>query len=193
MKPVADILNHLLRQTPAAQHALQQQAGKTVAFTLVPVTVRLTIAVDGTFLPAASDAIIEATIKLTPSDALRLLAGEKPQQVVRLEGDSALAADVGKALQLLYWDIEEDLSKLIGDVAAHSLVSHAKEMAANGKAKATSLAEMAVEYWQEEQPLLAKRSQVDAFNRAVDTLRDDAERLAKRFDKLEQLLREKTS
>ena len=42
----------------------------------------------------------------------------------------------------------------------------------------------AVEYLVEERRLLASPAQVRTWSRAVDTLRDDVERLAKRIDRL---------
>ena len=47
---------------------------------------------------------------------------------------------------------------------------------------------MLSEYWQEEQPMLAKKRHVQRFVSEVDVLRDDTERLAKRIEKLEAKL-----
>jgi ubiquinone biosynthesis protein UbiJ len=41
------------------------------------------------------------------------------QQHLRIEGDVMLAATVAELAQKLRWDWEEDLSRLVGDVAAH--------------------------------------------------------------------------
>ena len=41
------------------------------------------------------------------------------------------------------------------------------------------------EYWTEEQPLIAGARDIEAFNRAVDQLRDDAARLEKRIERFE--------
>ena len=55
-----------------------------------------------------------------------LLAGNKPS--VRIDGDVQLAADVSWLIDHVRWDIEEDLSRLLGDAPAHGLMQVAKAM-----------------------------------------------------------------
>jgi len=50
--------------------------------------------------------------------------------------------------------------------------------------QALNVAEMFAEYWQEEDPLIAKKRHVETFTHAVDDARDDTERLEKRLEKL---------
>jgi ubiquinone biosynthesis protein UbiJ len=45
---------------------------------------------------------------------------------------------------------------------------------------------MFAEYWLEEEPLIAKKTHLAQFARDVDALREDAERLEKRLERLEQ-------
>jgi ubiquinone biosynthesis protein UbiJ len=47
-----------------------------------------------------------------------------------------------------------------------------------------NLARSFAEYWTEEQPLIARASDVEKFNRDVDRLRDDVARLEKRVENL---------
>ena len=56
------------------------------------------------------------------------LAGKAPP--VKIEGDVQLAAEIGWLADNLRWDVEEDLSRLIGDAPAHTLVSAARQMLA---------------------------------------------------------------
>jgi ubiquinone biosynthesis protein UbiJ len=104
----------------------------------------------------------------------------------RLEGDAELAANVGKVLQQLEWEYEEDLSRVIGDIPAQQLVSLGKRAVTEGRRQAESLAGMLAEYWVEEQPLIAKKRHLEEFSTEVDTLRNDVDRLAKRLKKLER-------
>ena len=82
------------------------------------------------------------------------------------------------------WDYEEDLSQLIGDIPANKISAFGKHAVNTAKEQASNLAEMISEYWQEEQPLIAKKRHVEAFIQEVDQLRDDTERLEKRLSKL---------
>ena len=66
-------------------------------------------------------------LKLSLTDASPLamasaiLKGEKPG--VHIEGDVQLAAEVNWLIDHVRWDYEEDLSQLLGDAVANSLVS----------------------------------------------------------------------
>ena len=186
MKLAAGAINHLLQQDPRAKEQLRTYAGKTVRLALTPFETLFTITADGEFQPSIEGATAEASIRLGPSAALRILANEPPEKLVKVEGDTELATEIGKILRQLNWEYEEDLSKLIGDVPAHELVTFGKNMLARGQRQATILAEMFVEYWQEEQPMIAKRRHVEQFTQDVNTLRDDTERLAKRVERLEK-------
>jgi ubiquinone biosynthesis protein UbiJ len=50
------------------------------------------------------------------------------------------------------------------------------------------MTEMLTEYWQEENPLIAKKRHVENFVEEVDHLRDDVDRLEKRIEKLKHAL-----
>jgi ubiquinone biosynthesis protein UbiJ len=183
----AKAFNHVLHQNAWATERLRAFAGRRVKLSLLPFEASFIIAESGDFLPAPEGAAAEAAIILTPTAALRLLADRPPEQLVKVEGDSDLATEIGKVLRQLQWEYEEDLSRIVGDIPAHQLVSMGKRAAAESKRQATSLAGMLAEYWLEEQPLIAKRRHLEQFSKDVDALRDDVERLAKRLEKLERI------
>ena len=106
--------------------------------------------------------------------------------VSRIDGDAGLAGAVGNVLQGLRWDVEEDLSRVIGDIPAHQLTQGGQKIRQELGRQAWAVAGMLAEYWLEEEPLIAKRRHLEQFSHDVDTLRDDVERLAKRLEKLEQ-------
>jgi ubiquinone biosynthesis protein UbiJ len=103
---------------------------------------------------------------------------------VRIEGDTELAKTLAKVLQNIKWDYEEDLSKVVGDISANKASHFAKSTAQEAKAQVVNFTEMAVEFWQEENPLIAKKHHVEDFVQKVDVIRDDVERLEKRSAKL---------
>jgi ubiquinone biosynthesis accessory factor UbiJ len=51
--------------------------------------------------------------------AQRVLAGDKPG--VDIQGDVQLAAEVAWLVDNVRWDVEEDLSRVVGDATAHTL------------------------------------------------------------------------
>lgn len=183
----AQALNHLLRQNPWTRDSLCRFAGKTVRLALPPIMLDLAIDPNGEFFPAADNVVPDATLSIAAPAALRFLLERKLENTqIELAGDTELASEVGRVLRNLNWEYEEDLSRVIGDVPAQQLVSLGKRAITEGKRQAESIAGMLAEYWQEEQPLIAKRRHLEQFTREVDALRDDAERLAKRLQKLRQ-------
>jgi ubiquinone biosynthesis protein UbiJ len=57
-----------------------------------------------------------------------VLQGKAP--AVKIEGDVMLAAELGWLADNLRWDIEEDLSRLFGDVPAHAMVDAGQRLLA---------------------------------------------------------------
>jgi ubiquinone biosynthesis accessory factor UbiJ len=105
---------------------------------------------------------------------------------VRIEGDAEVAQRFSELLKLAKPDLEEELSRWVGDVAAHQLGVTAKHLFEFGRRAAKTLTQNVGEYLSEESRDVPHRFEVDEFVRGVDTLRDDAERLAARLTLLEQ-------
>jgi ubiquinone biosynthesis protein UbiJ len=179
------VLNHLLTQNQWARDELLPFSGKTVHFNIPPAHASLTVLEDGNLAMAGEVPASDASIQLSPSLALRLLAKDADaMSQVRIEGDTELAKTLAKVLQSIKWDYEEDLSKVLGDISANKTSAILKSSAHEAKKQAVNFAEMAAEYWQEENPLIAKKRHVEDFVQNVDALRDDVERLEKRLAKL---------
>ena len=178
-------LNHVLASAPWAQARLAPFAGKTALFRVPPFDYRVTITADGLLQPAPSDRAADTVISLTPPVALRILAGDATaEREAKNEGDTALAQEIAYLAKNLRWDVEEDLSKVFGDVIAHRIGQTARNFNAWRIEAGTNLAENFRDYWVQERPLVASREAVEEFNRAVDQLRDDVERLEKRVERL---------
>ena len=105
---------------------------------------------------------------------------------VQTTGDVEFAGEVAFLAKHLKWDIEEDLSRVVGDAAANRAVSTARAAAAWGKDASERMAAGAAEYFTEEDPLIASRVKVEDFIAGVSELRDAVERLDKRIERLER-------
>jgi ubiquinone biosynthesis protein UbiJ len=116
---------------------------------------------------------------------LRLAArDDKAWGDVGITGDTDFAAVIHHLARELRWDIEEDLSRVFGDIAAHRMAETGRTLQRWGERSLENTGRSFSEYWTEEQPLIAGRLDLEDFIREVDHLRDDAARLEKRIENL---------
>ena len=177
-------LNHLLAEAAWARARLAPFAGRTARLNLPPWRLDLTIDELGQFA-VSSGAAPDVEISLPAGAPLLALTGpEAVARVAQISGSAEFADALGFVLRNLRWDFEEDLSKAVGDIAAHRIAGLVKDFAAWQRQAATNLAENLAEYFTEEQPTLARPAEVAGFVADVDRLRDDLARLEKRIARL---------
>ena len=178
-------INHLLRQNSWAAPRLQPHAGKVVRVETFPVPVLISVTEIGEAAAAAPDATADVSIRLTPGHLLRLAARDATVwNDIKAEGDAEFAAALNHIARNLRWDIEEDLSRVFGDIAAHRVAETGRKLDNWGRQGAENIARSFAEYWTEERPLIACRAEVAQFARDVDALRDDLARVEKRVERL---------
>jgi ubiquinone biosynthesis accessory factor UbiJ len=124
-------LNHVLMQESQATERLRRQSGKTLRVQWDRFECALQATPAG--LLARSEATSAPDLRLSvqePSPVAlvqKVLQGDKPQ--VDIQGDVQLAAEVAWLVDNVRWDVEEDLSRILGDAAAHTLVKAMKTAA----------------------------------------------------------------
>jgi len=178
-------INHLLRGASWARDALQRFAGKTARFDAAPLGLSVTVQDNGEVGVAAADAAPAVTITLTPGLALRIAArDETAWREIGVSGDADFAATLNHIARNLRWDVEEDLSRVFGDMAAHRMAESGRVLRRWGEQALDNTGRSFAEYWTEEQPLIASAHDLEQFHRAVDQLRDDVARLEKRLEQL---------
>jgi ubiquinone biosynthesis protein UbiJ len=184
--PFASALNHLLEAEPWARERLVPFAGETVALATLPLPeLRLAILADGRVAPSGDGAEPSLTLALGP-DALAVLGrGEEHfMRAVQVTGNARLASEVMLLVRHLRWEPEEDLSRLVGDIAAQRIVGLAREFAGWQIDAARRLAGSLVEYAVEEKRLLVTRAELESLAAGVTRLRDAIERLEKRVERM---------
>ena len=92
-----------------------------------------------------------------------------------------LANQVAQVLKKIEWDIEEDLSKYIGDIPAIKTTKILKKVVTKGQKNIGHITGALLEYWQEENKILTKKRNVEIFNSEVDKIVEDTERLEARI------------
>jgi ubiquinone biosynthesis protein UbiJ len=184
-RAAAAAINHVLAPAEWAREALRGHAGRVARFVLPPVEVVLAVTPDGQAAPAPDGAGADLGITLSPGDALRVLSGEATASALaRIEGDAAFGATIRHLFHNLRWDFEEDLSKIMGDIAAHRAAGALRALAGLPGEVAARLGGAAAEYATEEARLVPPRAEVEAWMAEVDRLRDDVARLEARLARL---------
>jgi ubiquinone biosynthesis protein UbiJ len=125
------LLNHVLQQEPQAMERLARQKGSVVLCQWQQFTFKVQATPAGLLDLAAVDAVPNLTLVIIDESPLAiaqtLMQGGKPQ--VRIEGDVQLAAEVNWLADHVRWDVEEDLSRVLGDAPAHLMMQTGRTFA----------------------------------------------------------------
>jgi ubiquinone biosynthesis accessory factor UbiJ len=170
-------LNHLLGQAEWARRQLQSFAGRQARFDMPPWQLAFSISADGLFEPVG-EGEIDVTVALPAETPLLALQGiDRAMAGAHVTGNAEFATALSFVLKNLRWDAEEDLSKLVGDIAAHRIVGVSSRLTSWSQDASRNAVENIAEYLGEESRLLVPRSELAKF-------RDDLADLAARIDKL---------
>lgn len=188
--PVIAFVNHLLDAEPWAREKLAPFAGKRVRVKATPLpNLAFAVGADGK-LERAAELEPDLIVTISPADLPRLLRGDDTVlRSIAFSGDAELAAALQYLAKHLRWEFEEDLSRVVGDVAAHRIAGTARDFVAWQKDAGQRLGENVAEYLTEEAALLAPPAALARFGRDVADLVDALERLQKRLDRIDAKLR----
>lgn len=119
------VLNHVLSQEPAALERLRRQQGRQMAVVWREHHLQWRITPAGLLERATDLHPADLRIQISENSPIQLVQGlakgDKP--AMRIEGDVLLASEINWLVDHVRWDVEEDLSRIVGDAAAHKMVS----------------------------------------------------------------------
>ncbi len=122
--------NHVLMQESEAQARLVRQSGRIVEAKWRAFVMRLVVTPAGLLDIAPPPSAPDLTLTLTEESPFGLaqsaIRGDKPH--VRIVGDVQFAAEINWLVENVRWDLEEDLSRVIGDAPAHALGEAGRRM-----------------------------------------------------------------
>ena len=182
---IENFLNRGLPRSPRAQELCAELAGRRIAIE-APAMARVLVESTGNSLRVTRGSL--------PADA-EVIGG--PLSLLALSGNAAEASLSGGAVEvrgdaelarLLKPDPEEELSLVIGDVAAHRLGRLARGALSWTRSAAATLLQNFGEYFSHERGDLVSREEGEQYLRGVDALREDVDRLDARLELLEQRL-----
>lgn len=181
--PLLAAINHVLEQSEWAHKRLQPFANRGVRIAMGPFSLTFAIDDDGYLRSGATE--VELDIML-PADAplLALQDRERAMKSAKINGPADMAESLSFVLRHLRWDIEEDLSKAVGDIAARRIVSAFDAFIGWQVGAARNLADNFGEYFIDENPTLIKSAAVTDFAGEVEKLRSSLDRLERRIEAL---------
>ncbi|HEU4778549.1 MAG TPA: SCP2 sterol-binding domain-containing protein [Steroidobacteraceae bacterium] len=185
---IENLLNRNLPRSPRAQELCAALAGKRVRVEArglgwilliesLNTSVRLTKGDSG---EPPADAEISGTLL-----NLAALAGSHPEEVIQrgdvdIRGDAETAQQFRELAMLLKPDVEEELSKIIGDTPAHQALRLVRMATGFGRRAAVTGVRNVAEYLAHERRDLVPRAEAEDFYRGVERLREDLDRLEAR-------------
>lgn len=197
---IENAFNRLLSLDPEAAKQLAAMEGRIICLQLEGINTSLYL------FPAEEDVMIlddfdgdaDTTISGTLIALARLGMAENSQAEmfgggVTITGDLKLGSQFNRLFASLDIDWEEQLSKVTGDMAAHTLGNISRTLFSVTQRNSDSMKMNMGEYLQEEVDYLPSQNEVNGFMRDVDTLRNDISRFEARLQKMEQKLKQDSS
>ena len=191
---IENLLNRNLPRSPRAQELCETLQGKAVRVEAQGLGWRLDCESLGTSLKLTRAGHSERTPDAEIYGSLiglAALAGPHPEEVIQrgdvsIRGDAELAQKFRELAMLLRPDVEEELSKLIGDTPAHQALRFARAVTGFGRRAVNTGVRNVAEYLAHERGDLVPRAEAEDFYRGVERLREDLDRLDARARLIEQ-------
>ena len=178
---VLGALNHLLGSANWARARLAPFAGRRARIAMPPFDFAFAVDADGALQPSTDPDTTDVTIRLPANSPFLLPQGlDKLMAEARVEGNAEFATELSFVFRHLRWDAEEDLSRVVGDIAAHRLVDGAQRFLAWQKQAADNLAGNLAEYLVHERSLLVASPEFNELRDGIAHLNADLARLEAR-------------
>jgi ubiquinone biosynthesis accessory factor UbiJ len=159
---------------------------------------RAAVSAERLALIAGGESEADAVISGSPWALLELVAGgvkstgganTEGRAATRIRGDAEIANRYRELFSLARPDLEEELSRLTGDVAARRLSQFARAAFSWVRKSGRTAGENIAEYLQEEGRDLVNRAELEEFLLGVDQSRETADRIEIRLAHLERRLK----
>jgi ubiquinone biosynthesis protein UbiJ len=190
LRPIASLLNRNISESTPARELCATLSGTVVAVRVRDTALAAYFVVHDDALNVVASSSEEPDVVITGSIiTLARMAGQSGEAAIRdgsldLTGDAEAAGQFQQLLSFAKLDVEEELSGIVGDVAAHRLGEIARGLGRWGRGASSTMSTNIREYLQEESRDAPSRYEVDKFSADVSTLRDDVDRVEARLNRL---------
>lgn len=191
LRPIERVLNRNIQATTPARELCAELAGSVVAIRVRDTALAAYFIVLDEALDLVTETEREPDVVITGSlITLARMAGQSGEAAIRdgsldLTGNAETAQQFQRLLAFAKPDIEEELSAIVGDVAAHRMGEMVRGARNWGRAARATMGANIREYLQEESRDVPGRYEVEKFSASVGTLRDDVDRLEARINRLQ--------
>ncbi|MDH4108497.1 MAG: SCP2 sterol-binding domain-containing protein [Gammaproteobacteria bacterium] len=190
LRPIIGMVNRQIAAKSPARELCAELDGRIVTLRVRDTALAVSFRVGQDALEFCSG-VDEPDVAITGSlFALASLAMRSGERLIRdgsidLIGDAEIAQSFQRLLAYGRPDIEEELSGVLGDVAAHGVGDVARAVGRWARDAHETMRQNLTEYLQEESRVVPSRYEADAFRAGVERLRDDVERAEVRIRRLE--------
>jgi len=186
-------LNHLIEQEQWAHDLLLPREGQSISITLPIGEFQLGIQ-EGMFVNASDSTNLPSVILSIPQEAIWTFLKDGKSgamKFVKISGDIDFAADLNRLAADLKWEVEEDLSKLVGDATARRVVLESQKMVHQTQLAMNDLKVGIRDYLVYEKNILVDSQQMNDFKSELRLLRDQIDRAEKKVNQLQQAFNSK--
>jgi ubiquinone biosynthesis protein UbiJ len=190
LRPIASLLNRNISESTPARELSAKLSGTVVAVRVRDTALAAYFVVQDDTLNVVASTSEEPDVVITGSIiTLARMAGQSGEAAIRdgsldLTGDAETANQFQQLLSFAKPDVEEELSGIVGDVAAHRLGEIIRGVGRWGRGARSTMGANIREYLQEESRDAPSRYEVDKFTADVSALRDDVDRVEARLNRL---------
>ncbi len=196
LEPITALLNRGIKDSASARGICNALEGRSLAIVLQPMDTRMRLVVQAgeLILPeSAGDEPADVELRSSGLGFARLLLSD-PEDILRsgavhIDGDPELAEQFRALLTMVRPDPEEELSKIVGDVAAHQLGNTARGLRDWSGRAARGFGRSVSEYLREERRDLPTQAEVQHHLDTVDEFSSAVDRAEARLQNLQGQLK----
>jgi ubiquinone biosynthesis protein UbiJ len=187
LRPVAAMINRQITARTPARKLCAELDGRVLAVRVPDTALAAYLQVTDGVVSASANYEEEPDVVVSGSVlSLARMAGPEGESLFRdgtvaINGDALVAQQFQRLLRYGRPDLEEELSTVIGDVAAHGVGEFVRGAVRWVDETRRTMGENVGEYLQEESRAVPCRHEVDAFRKDVNELRDDVARFEARL------------
>jgi len=185
-------INHLIEQERWAHELLLPREGQSISIALPIGDFQIAIQ-EGMFVNGGNTNPSSVNLVITQEAIWTFLKEGKSgaMKFVKISGDIDFAADLNRLAADLKWEVEEDLSKLVGDAPARRVVLESQKMVHQTQLAMTDLKGGIRDYLVHEKNILVDSQQMNDFKSQLRLLRDQIDRAEKKVNQLEHAFNSK--